>query len=219
MRHLLIAILILVSNNSFANDIFITQSGDGFTVDIEQDGQNHQIKPKTTTSKIDGDNVTIHARQTKSNNLIEYDQIIGDDNSLTFYQGENRYGWESSSGHGNNNSIVINVEGNENAVVNQQLHNYHDVVVDIQGDGNTISTNQQNYGSKSIDITINNDDNSVSIDQRNGNTSTSHSATVDLDGSYGTTLNLNQSGWAPNSYSLSQNCMTAGGCSVTVTQN
>ena len=64
MRHLLIAILILVSNNSFANDIFITQSGDGFTVDIEQDGQNHQIKPKTTTSKIDGDDVTMKVSET-----------------------------------------------------------------------------------------------------------------------------------------------------------
>ena len=219
MRYLLVTIFIFFSQTSFANDIFITQSGDGFTVDIEQDGQNHQIKPKTTTSKIDGDDVTVVIRQNKSDNLIEYDQVTGDDNQIGLYQGENVYGWESSSGHGNNNSIVINVEGNENAVVNQQLHNYHDVNIDIQGDGNTISTNQQNYGSKSIDITINNDDNSVSIDQRNGNTWNSHSATVDLDGSYGTTLDLSQSGWAPNSYSLSQNCMTAGGCSVTVNQN
>ena len=219
MRHLLIAILILVSNNSFANDIFITQSGDGFTVDIEQDGQNHQIKPKTTTSKIDGDDVVVVIRQTKHNNVIEYDQITGDSNQIGLFQGENIYGWEQSGTHGNNNNISINVEGKENTVGHQQLHNYHDVDNDIQGDGNTVWTNQQNYGAKSIDLTINNDNNDVDIDQRNGNTSTSHSATVDLDGSYGTTLDVNQSGWAPNSLSLSQNCMTAGGCSVTVTQN
>ena len=211
--------LLLYSHASFANDIFITQSGDGFTVDIEQDGEDHVVKPKTTTSKIDGDDVVVVIRQTKHNNVIEYDQITGDSNQIGLFQGENIYGWEQSGTHGNNNNISINVEGKENTVGHQQLHNYHDVDTDIQGDGNTVWTNQQNYGAKSIDLTINNDNNDVDIDQRNGNTSTSHSATVDLDGSYGTTLDVNQSGWAPNSLSLSQNCMTAGGCSVTVTQN
>lgn len=218
MRHLLITILILVSNSSFANDIFITQSGDDLIMDIEQDGEDHVIKPKTTTSKIDGDSVVVVIRQNKSDNVIEYDQITGDSNQIGLFQGENIYGWEASGTHGNNNYIGINVEGKENTVGHQQLHNYHGVNTDIQGDGNTVWTNQQNYGAKSIDLTINNDNNDVDIDQRNGNTSTSHSATIELDGSYGTTLDLNQSGWAPNSYSLSQNCMTAGGCSVTVSQ-
>ena len=188
-------------------------------MDIEQDGEDHVIKKKTTTSKIDGDGVVFVVRQTKNDNILEYDQITGDDNYIGIFQGENIYGWEQSGTHGNNNNISINVEGKENTVGHQQLHNYHDVETDIQGDGNTVWTNQQNYGAKSIDLTINNDNNDVDIDQRNGNTSTSHSATVDLDGSYGTTLDVNQSGWAPNSLSLSQNCMTAGGCSVTVTQN
>ncbi len=212
-------ILIYTSQTSFANDIFITQSGDGLIMDIEQNGQNHQIKPKTTTSKIDGDDVTVVIRQNKSDNLIEYDQVTGDDNQIGLWQGENVYGWESSSSHGNNNSIVINVEGNENSVGHQQLHNYHDVDTDIQGDGNNVWTNQQNYGAKSIDLTINNDNNNVDIDQRNGNTSTSHSVTIDLDGTDGTSLDVNQSGWAANSLSLTQNCLTTGGCSVTVTQN
>ena len=211
--------LLLYSHASFANDIFITQSGDGLIMDIEQDGEDHVVKPKTTTSKIDGDDVVVVIRQTKHNNVIEYDQITGDSNQIGLFQGENIYGWEQSGTHGNNNNISINVEGKENTVGHQQLHNYHDVNTDIQSDGNTVWTNQQNYGAKSIDLTINNDNNDVDIDQRNGNTSTSHSATVDLDGSYGTTLDVNQSGWAPNSLSLSQNCMTAGGCSVTVNQN
>ena len=56
MRHLLIAILILVSNSSLANDIFITQSGDNFELLVDQKGQNQQIKGDTTTSApIDGD--------------------------------------------------------------------------------------------------------------------------------------------------------------------
>ena len=188
-------------------------------MDIVQDGEDHVIKKKTTTSKIDGDDVTFVVRQTKNDNILEYDQLTGDDNYFGFYQGENIYGWEASGTHGNNNYIGVNVEGSDNTVRHQQLHNYHDVNTDIQGDGNTVWTNQQNYGAKSIDLTINNDYNDVDIDQRNGNTSTSHTATITLDGTYGTTLDLNQSGWAPNSYTLNQYCTNSAGCSLTVTQN
>lgn len=208
-----------VSTSSKANEITISQIGDRLSMDIVQDGEDHVIKKKTTTSKIDGDDVTFIVRQTKNHNILEYDQLTGDDNYFGFYQGENIYGWEATGTHGNNNYIGVNVEGSDNTVRHQQLHNYHDVNTDIQGNNNTVWTNQQNYGAKSINLTINNDYNDVDIDQRNGNTSTSHTATVTLDGTYGTTLDLNQSGWAPNSYTLNQYCTNAAGCSLTVTQN
>jgi len=203
---------------SKANEIYITQTGDDLIMDIEQDGEDHVIKKKTTASKIDGDGVVFVVRQTKNDNILEYDQITGDYNYIGIFQGENIYGWESNNTHGNNNYIGINVEGEGNSVGHQQLHNYHDVNTDVQGNNNTVWTNQQNYGAKSINLTINNDYNDVDIDQRNGNTSTSHTATVTLDGTYGTTLDLNQSGWAPNSYTLNQFCTTEGGCSISVTQ-
>ena len=47
---------------------------------------------------------------------------------------------------------------------------------------------------------------------------TGHTATINLSGSYGTALNLLQQGYTSQSYSLSQNCLTVGGCSVSVTQ-
>ena len=215
----LVAAVAFTSSKSNANEITISQIGDRLSMDIVQDGEDHVIKKKTTTSKIDGDDVTFVVRQTKNDNILEYDQLTGDDNYFGFYQGENIYGWEDSGSHGNNNYIGVNIEGSDNTVRHQQLHNYHDVNTDIQGDGNTVWTNQQNYGAKSIDLTINNDYNDVDIDQRNGNTSTSHTATITLDGTYGTTLDLNQSGWAPNSYTLNQYCTNSAGCSLTVTQN
>jgi|DEB0MinimDraft_6_1074348.scaffolds.fasta_scaffold00045_42 hypothetical protein len=216
---LALAATALLPSHSKANEIYITQSGDDLTIDIEQDGEDHVIKKKLSTSKIDGDRVTFIVRQTKNDNILEYDQLTGDDNYFGFYQGENIHGWEASSGHGYHNYIGVNVEGSNNTVRHQQLHDYHDVNTDIQGDGNTVWSNQQNWGAKNINLTINNDDNYVDIDQRNGNTSTSHTATITLDGTYGTTLDLNQSGWAPNSYTLNQFCTTEGGCSLTVTQN
>ena len=219
MRKLIYILAVLACPPAYSNEIYVSQSGDRLTMDIEQDGEDHVIKKKTTTSKIDGNDVTFIVRQTKNDNILEYDQLTGNDNYFGFYQGENIYGWEATGTHGNNNYIGVNVEGTDNSVQHQQLHNYHDVNTDIQGNNNTVWSNQQNYGAKSINLTINNDNNDVTIDQRNGNTSTSHTATVTLDGTYGTTLSLNQSGWAPNSYTLNQYCTNSAGCSLTVTQN
>jgi len=216
---LALAATTLSPSHSKANEITITQIGDDLTMDIVQDGEDHVIKKKTTTSKIDGNDVTFIVRQTKNDNIIEYDQLTGDYNYIGLFQGENIYGWESNDTHGNNNYIGINVEGEGNTVQHQQLHNYHDVTTNIQGNNNNVWSNQQNYGAKSINLTINNDNNTVDIDQRNGNTSTSHTTTITLDGTYGTNLDLNQSGWAPNSYTLNQYCTNSAGCAVSVTQN
>ena len=64
-------------------------------------------------------------------------------------------------------------------------------------------------------MTINNSNNDVDLIQ-GGNAS--HSATITLNGSYGTDLDLLQQGSTAQSYTLSQSCATVGGCSVSVTQ-
>ena len=216
---MVLVVLVLLPSYSKANEITITQVGDDLVMDIEQDGEDHVIKKKTTTSKIDGNRVTFIARQPKNDNVIEYDQLTGDDNYFGFYQGENIYGWQADGTGGNNNYIGVNVEGSDNTVRHQQLHNWHDVNTDIQGDGNTVWSNQQNWGAKDINLTINNDNNSVDIDQRGGGQTANHTATITLDGTYGTNLDLNQSGSTQKSYTLNQFCTNSAGCNITVNQN
>jgi len=46
----------------------------------------------------------------------------------------------------------------------------------------------------------------------------SHNAQITLQGTYPTILNLLQDSSTNQSYTLTQNCVTAGGCSVSVTQ-
>ena len=46
----------------------------------------------------------------------------------------------------------------------------------------------------------------------------SHNSQVTLTGSYATTLNVLQQGSVNQTYSLTQNCQTSNGCSVSVTQ-
>ena len=70
-------------------------------------------------------------------------------------------------------------------------------------------------GNKTLNLTIRNDYNEASIVQKKNG---AHTATITLQGTYGTDLNLTQTGDTNQSYSLSQTCNTVGGCSVSVTQ-
>ena len=79
---LALAATALSPSYSKANEIYITQSGDDLLMNIEQDGEDHVIKKKTTASKIDGDGVRFVVRQTKNDNILEYDQLTGDDNYI-----------------------------------------------------------------------------------------------------------------------------------------
>lgn len=72
-------------------------------------------------------------------------------------------------------------------------------------------------GNKTFTMTIRNSHgNEVAVTQKNGG---AHTATVNLLGSQPTNLSLTQSGDTNQSYTLSQNCVTVGGCSISVTQN
>ena len=70
-------------------------------------------------------------------------------------------------------------------------------------------------GNKDLSLIIYNDDNEVSVVQKNNG---AHNATITITGSQPTDLSLSQVGNTTQSYTLSQNCITSGGCSVTVTQ-
>ena len=60
-------------------------------------------------------------------------------------------------------------------------------------------------------------DSSVTDVEQRG--SGSHTATITLQGNQPTTLNLIQNSVTNQSYSLTQTCVTVGGCSITVTQD
>ena len=70
-------------------------------------------------------------------------------------------------------------------------------------------------GNKTLNLTIYNDWNEVDVVQKKNG---AHSATITLRGLYPTDLFLTQTGNTTQTYNLSQNCVTAGGCSVSVTQ-
>ena len=99
---------------------------------------------------------------------------------------------------------------------NQGSTNGHEFNFHLAGDDNTITGRQQSDGVKELELTIYNSDNDVTLRQK-GSWAT-HNATITLDGDYGTELILRQMGTTTQTYSLTQNCYTVGGCTVSVIQ-
>ena len=71
-------------------------------------------------------------------------------------------------------------------------------------------------GAKEFYLTVYNDDNVIDYLQDGTG---EHNATITLNGTYGTDLDLTQHSNTTQNYTLSQTCQTAGGCTVSVTQD
>jgi hypothetical protein len=87
--------------------------------------------------------------------------------------------------------------------------------IPMVGENNNLFVNQSGNGNKTLNMTIRTDGGTQDIIQKD---SGAHTATIDLTGSYHTDLSLTQQGSTNQSYSLTQNCQTSGGCTVGITQ-
>ena len=185
------------------NKITIDQTGgDNFNLTINQFGSNNIIKMYNPYSYVNGANMSLHFYQNNdgsNQNTIDLWHLDGNNNSIRWGQGGKLddasdttfyFDGSESGGHYAN----FDIHGSYNNVVGWQANS---------GDGD-----------KTLNLTINNDGNDVEVFQKN----TGHTATINLSGSDPTILYLLQQGYTSQTYSLSQNCVTVGGCSVSVTQ-
>ena len=117
--------------------------------------------------------------------------------------------WTELDLHSGGNAIKIGQEtGTNNADHSVKLYTYG-------GENNDTFITQKGNGNKTLNMTIRTDGGEQELMQKgDGN----HTATIDLTGSYHTDLDLVQQGGTNQSYSLTQNCQTSGGCGVSVTQ-
>ena len=215
-----------IMTSSFAkadNEIFIDQSGNNFAIGVEQIGANNNA-----TVNADGTNQQLLIVQYDENNDVTVD-ATGDNNGIKLCQGcafdypesyTNHDYWYDNWEDGGH-SIDITVTGSGNGISAQQTNqggagdNGHSYDLNLTGDDNEVTTIQQHDGGKTINLTIYNDDNDVFVRQKGSGAT--HTATIELDGTYGTDLTLKQFN-STATYSLTQNCVTVGGCSISVTQ-
>ena len=229
------------------NEIYVTQTGDnlrlewvqqgdnnlintvlsGYQLDtaIQQEGKRNQVLKKS--QGINGDYNQVVVEQWNNTNSTDINKIWididGDSNAVDVGQGckflsANATTCSRDTHEDAGHEMEINITGDFNSIRGGQkagtANPDHTLTMDINSDNNSVWFTQAGSGSKDLDLTINNDGNSVSIHQHYG----AHTATVTLDGTSPTDLNLIQTGGPNQTYNLMQNCLTIGGCSVSVNQ-
>ena len=231
----LLSVMVLLSLSSLSkadNEITIEQVGDNLDLTIEQIGHKNKILMFDANSFINSSSLKMYIIQTNEGTLqnkITFDEMTGSDNDIKLCQGcawdtldsDTDFGWSTDDYETGGHEIDITLYGDDNIVGVQQTNQTgasdgHDFDLHLAGDNNDVHIKQQSNGAKSIDLTIYNDDNDVFIRQKG--TNATHSATITLDGTYGTDLILKQLGTTSLSYTLSQTCLTVGGCAITVEQ-
>jgi hypothetical protein len=217
--------MILLCSSAWANDIFISQSGDRLTMDITQQGENNVVKQYDYTSGFDGDDQNVKIVQEHShgsdNNVIEYWHIDGNNNSLELRQGSDNLGGNgvrSDSTEYSGHTMMVDIHGNNNSIRIGQRNpdnSPHNAEAMIFADDASVEITQGSSGSKDASVTVSNDDSNISVLQHSNG---AHTANIYTYGSYASNIQLEQKGTSANSYSLTQGCYTTGGCSATVTQ-
>ena len=225
---------ITVSVEGSGNEVNFSFGGASNTVVIDQEGDNSYVgytslwgSGSTWGGDLDGDNNNLNVTQTCNQSPCGGDRfefhIAGNSNDVDFYQGyrvdadgtlhsidDYEYGGHFTrlDIHGSNNTFLGSQRSNNSG-------HEHSNVTYIYGSGNDVYTRQESNQDKTLNLTINNSNNDVDMIQKG---SATHSATVTIGGSYATTLYMMQQGSTAQTYSLTQDCQTSGGCSVSVTQ-
>ena len=218
------------------NVVRLSVSHDNNTVDIDQTGNDNTISwvsywgsGQAWGGDLDGSGNSLKFEQYNTTgsdvNVIGF-HINTNDNNVHICQGKtftdvNDSTCESSAtaeygGHtvnldlhsGNTDLKGSQETGTGNADHNARIYTYG-------GDNNDIFFKQKGNGNKTLYFTVRTDNGEQSMVQKGDGV---HTATIDLTGAYTTDLDLIQNSNSNQSYTLTNNCQTATGCSVTVLQ-
>lgn len=212
--------LILCSQTSWANEIYVSQAGDSLSLEIQQRSQNNYVSLNST-----GDDNNITTRQgMHDDGTIDTDEtggheaywtITGKTNTVSSYQTDT-----NRSGGGNPHHLANIVNGDSNTVEHIQMGKAgHDGFIEIQGDSNTVDLYQRgNGGVKWADIVLTGDGHTVDVDQRGTNAGSAEINLTNSGGAYNFTLSQNVTTSA-NSVTVTGSCANIAGCSVTVNRN
>ena len=233
------------TSNSFTLDILqdgddnlvqISVSHDSNNLDFDQIGNNNTISWVSYWGTgvgwggdLDGSSNTIKLEQYNTTGTDENKigfHILSSNNTINLCQGktfvdENDTTCENSAtaeygGHtidldihsGNTDLKGSQETGTGNADHYARIYTYG-------GDNNDIFFKQKGNGNKTLYFTVRTDNGEQSMVQKGDGV---HTATIDLTGAYTTDLDLTQNSNSNQSYTLTNNCQTSSGCSVTVLQ-
>lgn len=175
MKKILTAIFVTaLAFSAYANDIYVTQSGDSLDLDITQDGNNNTVGNSTTASASAGATTILNIDQVGDSNVITYQiagatytgviNLVGNSNNVDLNCDSG--GSNSSCGSAN---AVINFTGSSNDIDLDigQTSSATSADVDIVGqsgsDSNVVAATVDG-NSAILTITVNGDTNNYLID-------------------------------------------------------
>jgi len=169
-----VIMLIMMTTLSYANDIYVTQSGNALDLDITQDGENNTVGNSTTASASAGVTTILNIDQIGDSNVITYQingatytgviNLVGNSNNVDLNCDST--GGNSSCGTAN---AVINFTGSSNDIDLDigQTSSANTADVDLVGqsgsDSNVIAATVDG-NSAILTITVNGDTNNYLID-------------------------------------------------------
>jgi len=220
------------------NNLFLSIGGNSNSLWVLQQGQNNEIgwtnawgPGKVWGGDIDGNSNSLTFRQncTRGSSCAKSDigfHIQGDSNTVKYGQGvymasstDTAFIYDSDEGGGH--TTTLDIHGDDNTLTGYQrngnlnAYNGHTATLYLYGDNQTLHAVQEADGAKTLNYTSNVDGTVGNIRQAHNGT---HTATVVLNGTYPTNITLLQNSSTAQSYSIAQNCVTVGGCTVSVTQ-
>ena len=164
----LLTVLTFSNTNALANDIYVSQVGDDYTITIVQDGDNNKIGSSLTPVDVDGNTNTLTLKQWDDNNEMQ-ESVNGNRNTTKVLQGR-------LSGRSADNYAEVDVTRDVNIVTVLQDRN------DAGNDDPTAVGDHETY------ITVFGDNNNVWQAQRNNGTwgtgPDGHYSTIDITGDY-----------------------------------
>ena len=224
-------ISILTSSNCWANDIYVNQVGDDFTLNVIQDGEDNYFQYCTNGSDSNCKDVNGNAHNRAdgfaSDNAVVNSGTLGDDNKVVIAHA-------TGTGNNNINESNIGIIGDRNKVQNffsnssSGSHSYSnqdwggtkESNILITGDDNTVNVSSDSYGEVFSEIEVTGDDNTVTLWQRSMN----NTASIDVTNAGGpVTATIHQLGSSYqdtglNSASITSYCTNSNGCAVNLTQ-
>ena len=153
-----------------ANDLYINQSGDNFTMNITQDGDDNRVSKKENTvnstpnkATFVGKNQTLNVSQTGQKNFLGlYKNTYGADTQTA--------GTMDATQTGNDNIMRLDNHGDNNNFYAKQETTGAEMDLQIDGDGNTVDGRQACHAGYSclkdtMDMWVIGDDNDVKLGQ------------------------------------------------------
>lgn len=209
--HVLLVSMLLYLTPSFANDIYIQQSGDGLDLDITQDGADNVIGTSSTGVDLTGDDMTFAITQTGSYNTIAATikgdtytgtwQFTGDTNAVDLLC--------SSAAAGNCDTVTLNITttGDDNTydfdIGESADADSSTISFTVTGDNNIVNTDVDGQ-SAALTVTV---DNSASLSTNSANSDE------------GVTITTTQSGNGDTNGMGITLDVTGGGGTIDVTQS